>query len=145
MFNRLRVAPPGPRVADGGAALRERHLERRLLTRDRGIGLLQKLWQIPWSFVLLLCAVAAVGYVALYSAGGGAPEPYAAKHALRFGFGLVMMVSIGLVDIRVIARFAWLGYAGGVALLVLVLLHGNIGKGAQRWIDIGHCSCSHPS
>ena len=87
--------------------------------------------------MLLLCTVAAVGYVALYSAGGGAPEPYAAKHALRFGFGLVMMVSIGLVDIRVIARFAWLGYAGGVALLVLVLLHGNIGKGAQRWIDIG--------
>ncbi|RYJ02913.1 MAG: rod shape-determining protein RodA, partial [Acetobacteraceae bacterium] len=35
--------------------------ERRLLTRDRGNGVLQKLWQIPWSFVLLLCAVAAVG------------------------------------------------------------------------------------
>ncbi|MDB5375005.1 MAG: rod shape-determining protein RodA [Belnapia sp.] len=110
--------------------------ERRLLTRDRGTGVLQKLWQIPWSFVLLLCAVAAVGYVALYSAGGGA-EPYATKHALRFGFGLVLMVSIGLVDIRVIARFAWVGYAGGIALLVLVLLHGNVGKGAQRWIDIG--------
>ena len=110
--------------------------ERRLLTRDRGNGLLQKLWQIPWSFVLLLCAVAAVGYVALYSAGGGA-EPYAAKQALRFGFGVVMMISVGLVDIRVIARFAWIGYAGGIALLVLVLLHGNVGKGAQRWIDIG--------
>jgi rod shape determining protein RodA len=111
--------------------------ERRLLTRDRGNGLLQKLWQIPWSFVLLLCAVAAVGYVALYSAGGGAAEPYAAKHALRFGFGVVMMLSIALADIRFIARFAWVGYAGGVALLVLVLLHGNVGKGAQRWIDIG--------
>ncbi len=111
--------------------------ERRLLTRDRGNGLLQKLWRIPWSFVLLLCAVAAVGYVALYSAGGGAPEPYAAKHALRFAFGLVLMLSIALVDIRIIARFAWVAYAGGIALLVLVLLHGNIGKGAQRWIDIG--------
>ncbi len=111
--------------------------ERRLLTRDRGAGLLQKLWLIPWSFVLLLCAVAAVGYVALYSAGGGSPEPYAAKHALRFGFGLVLMLSIALVDIRLIARLAWLGYATGIALLVLVLLHGNVGKGAQRWIDIG--------
>ena len=29
--------------------------------------------------------MAAVGYVALYSAGNG-PEAYAAKHALRFGF-----------------------------------------------------------
>ena len=110
--------------------------ERRLLTRDRGDGLLQKFWRIPWLFVLLLSAVAAVGYVALYSAGNG-PEAYAAKHALRFGFGLVLMLSIGMVDIRLIARFAWVGYAIGVGLLVLVLLHGNVGKGAQRWIDIG--------
>lgn len=112
--------------------------ERRLLARrDQGYGILLKLWQIPWSFVLLLCLIAGIGYVALYSAGGGAPEPYAAKHAIRFGFGLVMMLCIALVDIRLIARFAWLAYAGGVALLVLVLLHGNVGKGAQRWIDIG--------
>jgi rod shape determining protein RodA len=111
--------------------------ERRLLTRDRGAGILEKLWLIPWSFVLLLCAVAAVGYVALYSAGGGAPEPYASKHALRFGFGLVMMLSIAMVDIRLIAKLSWLGYAGGVALLVLVALHGQVGKGAQRWIEIG--------
>lgn len=111
--------------------------ERRLLTRDRGAGILEKLWLIPWSFVLLLCAVAAVGYVALYSAGGGAPEPYASKHALRFGFGLVMMLSIAMIDIRLIAKLSWLGYAGGVALLVLVALHGQIGKGAQRWIEIG--------
>lgn len=111
--------------------------ERRLLTRDRGAGFLAKLWLIPWSFVLLLCAVAAVGYVALYSAGGGAPEPYASRHALRFGFGLVMMLSIALVDIRLVARLSWLGYAAGVGLLVLVALHGQVGKGAQRWIELG--------
>ena len=110
--------------------------ERRLLTRDRGDGLLEKFWRIPWLFVLLLSAVAAVGYVALYSAGNG-PEAYADKHALRFGFGLVLMLSIAVVDIRLIARLAWVGYALGVLLLVLVLLHGNVGKGAQRWIDIG--------
>jgi rod shape determining protein RodA len=110
--------------------------ERRLLTRDRGDGLLQKFWRIPWLFVLLLSAVAAVGYVALYSAGNG-PEAYADKHALRFGFGLVLMLSVAVIDIRLIARFAWVGYAIGVGLLVLVLLHGNVGKGAQRWIDIG--------
>ncbi|MEN0076084.1 MAG: rod shape-determining protein RodA [Paracraurococcus sp.] len=95
------------------------------------------MWQVPWLFVFMLCGVAAIGYVALYSAGGGSPEAYASKHALRFGFGLVIMLSISLVDIRVIARFAWVGYAIGLALLVLVLVHGNVGKGAQRWIDIG--------
>lgn len=111
--------------------------DRRLLTRDRGAGVLEKLWLVPWSFVLLLCAIAAVGYVALYSAGGGAPEPYASRHALRFGFGLVMMLSIAMVDIRVIARLSWAGYALGIALLVLVALHGQVGKGAQRWIELG--------
>ena len=28
------------------------------------------------------------------SVGGGAPEPYASKHAIRFGFGLVLMLSV---------------------------------------------------
>ncbi|WP_376090375.1 rod shape-determining protein RodA [Roseomonas sp. CCTCC AB2023176] len=116
---------------------RPQYYERRLLMRERSFGILEKLWGIPWTLVLLLCGVAAIGYVALYSAGGGAPEPYASKHAIRFGFGVVLMISIALVDIRFIARFAWVGYLGAVALLVLVLLHGNVGKGAQRWIDVG--------
>jgi rod shape determining protein RodA len=111
--------------------------ERRLLMRTHDTGILQKFWRVPWLFVLLLCALAAVGYVALYSAGGGAPEPYAAKHAVRFGFGLVLMLSIALVDIRLIQRFAWVGYVLGVGLLVLVAMHGQVGKGAQRWIDVG--------
>jgi rod shape determining protein RodA len=78
-----------------------------------------------------------VGYVALYSAGGGAAEPYAGRHAIRFGFGLVLMLSIALVDIRLIQRFAWVGYVFGIGLLVLVAMHGQVGKGAQRWIDLG--------
>ena len=90
--------------------------EKRLLTRERGSGLLQKFWQVPWPFVMLLGAVAAVGYVALYSAGGG-PEAYASKHALRFAFSLVLMLCVGLVDIRVWARVAPLAYLGGIALL----------------------------
>jgi len=111
--------------------------ERRLLLRESGAGVLDKLWRIPWLFVLLLGAVAAVGYVALYSAGGGAPEPYAQRHALRFGFGLVMMLSIAMIDVRFILRLSWVAYVGGIGLLVLVALHGEVGKGAQRWIDLG--------
>jgi rod shape determining protein RodA len=111
--------------------------EKRLLTGDRGSGVLEKFWLIPWSFVLLLSAVAAVGYVALYSAGGGDPDAYAGRHALRFGLGLVIMLSIAMVPIRLIAQLAWLGWAGAVALLLLVEFSGQVGKGAQRWIDIG--------
>jgi rod shape determining protein RodA len=96
-----------------------------------------KIFRINWIFVLLLCALATIGYVALYSAAGGSPEPYAARHIVRFGFGVLLMVSIALIDIRFIARFSWIVYAIGVALLVFVLKVGHVGKGAQRWLDIG--------
>jgi rod shape determining protein RodA len=110
--------------------------EKRLLTGDRGAGVLEKLWLIPWSFVLLLSAVAAVGYVALYSAGQG-PDAYAGRHALRFGLGLVIMLSIAMVPIRLVAQLAWVAWAGAVGLLLLVEFTGQVGKGAQRWIDVG--------
>src|SRR5580658_1833260 len=96
-----------------------------------------KIFRINWLFVLLLCALASVGYVALYSAAGGSPEPYATRHIVRFAFGLLLMVSIALVDIRIIARFSWVAYAGGIALLLLVLKIGHVGKGAQRWLELG--------
>ncbi len=110
-------------------------LERRLI-RETSFGLTSKLWQVSWLYVVLLCALASVGYVALYSAGGGA-APYASRHILRFAFGLTLMLSIALVDIRFIARFSWAAYAIGVALLVMVMLMGHTGKGAQRWIELG--------
>ena len=81
--------------------------------------------------------LAGVGYVALYSAAGGSPEPYASRHVLRFAFGLVLMLSIALLDIRFIARLAWPLYGVALALLVLVARMGHVGKGAQRWIEFG--------
>jgi len=111
-------------------------MEQRLF-RDTSIGLAGKVWGISWGYVLLLCLLAGVGYTALYSAGGGAPEPFASKHMLRFAFGLLMMLAIALIDIRFIARMSWLAYAGAIGLLVLVLRMGQVGKGAQRWIDLG--------
>ena len=99
--------------------------------------LTDKIFRINWLFVLLLCTLASVGYVALYSAAGGSPEPYATRHIVRFAFGLLLMVSIALVDIRIIARFSWVAYAVGVALLIVVLQIGHVGKGAQRWLELG--------
>jgi rod shape determining protein RodA len=110
-------------------------LDRRLI-RETSFGLTRKLWRVSWTYVLLLCVLAGVGYAALYSAGGGSADPYASRHILRFGFGLALMLSIALVDIRFIARLSWVAYAGGVTLLVLVLRMGHVGKGAQRWIDL---------
>jgi rod shape determining protein RodA len=106
------------------------------LWRQPSFDLGAKIWQISWVYVLLLCALAGVGYVALYSAGG-ASEPYASRHVLRFAAGLVLMIGIALVDIRFIARLAWPTYLVSLVLLVLVARYGHLGKGAQRWIEVG--------
>ena len=111
-------------------------IERRLW-REQSFGLTGKLLQVNWLYVLLLCALVAVGYAALYSAAGGSAEPYAARHAMRFAAGLVMMVGIALVDIRIIQKLAWPAYGVGLLLLVLVARFGHVGKGAQRWIELG--------
>lgn len=108
----------------------------RRLWHEASFDLTGKILRVNWLYVLLLCGLAAVGYTALYSAAGG-PEPYANKHVLRFGFALLMMLGIALIDIRVIARFAWPLYGVGVGLLVLVARAGHVGKGAQRWIELG--------
>jgi rod shape determining protein RodA len=107
------------------------------LWREASFDLGAKVWQINWLYVLLLCALAGVGYLALFSAAGGEPEPYAARHVLRFAAGLVLMIGIALIDIRVIARLAWPSYFISLALLVLVMRYGHVGKGAQRWIELG--------
>jgi rod shape determining protein RodA len=100
-------------------------------------GLGNKVLQINWLYVLLLCSLAGVGYAALYSAAGGSDEPYAARHILRFAVGVVLMVGIAMIDIRFIRRLAWPSYIVCLVLLVLVMRYGHAGKGAQRWIEFG--------
>jgi rod shape determining protein RodA len=111
-------------------------MERRL-SRERGMTLAEKLGSVSWTLVLLLGLMAGVGYAMLYSAAGLNAEPWAFRHGLRFGFGVLMMIGIAMVDIRIILRLAWPLYLVGVGLLVLVALHGQVGKGAQRWLDLG--------
>ncbi len=106
------------------------------LYRETDFGLIGKLWNINWLYIVLLCVLAGVGYAALYSAAGGSPEPYAARHVLRFGVGLVLMLSIAMVDIRFIARLAWPTYAMSILLLVLVA------RSPARWPRSPWCWCS---
>jgi rod shape determining protein RodA len=96
-----------------------------------------KVWQINWLYVLLLCALAGVGYATLYSVAGGSSDPYASRHVLRFTAGLVLMIGLALIDIRFIAKLAWPSYFVALVLLVLVMRVGHVGKGAQRWIELG--------
>jgi len=102
---------------------------------DMTIG--EKLGQISWSLVLLICAVASVGFAMLYSAANGNLDPWASRQIVRFGMGVALMLTIALVDIRFWMKMAWPLYGVAFVMLIAVEFVGQIGMGAQRWIDLG--------
>lgn len=83
--------------------------------------------------LLVLCLG---GLIVLYSATGGETAALARQAArLAIGFaGLFIFAQISVDQLR--AWSPWI-YAFGVALLVAVMLVGVVGKGAQRWLDLG--------
>jgi rod shape determining protein RodA len=97
----------------------------------------QKLWGVSWFLVVLICAAASVGVGMLYSVADASFDPWASRHAARFGAGLGLMLLIALIDIRHWLRVSYLLYAIALALLVAVEVSGRIGMGAQRWVDLG--------
>ena len=98
----------------------------------------QKLLDIRWLFVLLVCLIAAIGVAMLYSAANGNLQPWASRHAVRFAMGLAVMLCVALVDVRIWLRFAYVFYGISLGLLIMVEVMGFIGMGAQRWIDVGY-------
>jgi rod shape determining protein RodA len=97
----------------------------------------RKILYANWAIVLLLTAVASVGFLMLYSVAGGDLERWAEPQMKRFALGLVVMMAIGMVPIWFWRNMAGLAYLGALGLLLLVELFGTIGMGAQRWIDLG--------
>lgn len=97
----------------------------------------QKIMRLNWWLILLICCVASVGIASLYSAAGGAMDPWAMRQLVRFGVGLVGMIIIALINIKWWYRLTWPLYFIGLALLVIVEVKGRVGMGAQRWIDLG--------
>jgi rod shape determining protein RodA len=89
---------------------------------------------IPLVFgLLLLCSF---GLLILYSASGqqmGAIYNQGAR--MLFAFGL-MLLAAQISPPRLARLSIWI-FLLGVTLLILVLVIGYIGKGAQRWLDLG--------
>jgi rod shape determining protein RodA len=86
--------------------------------------------------LLAILAVGGVGMVVLYSAGDQSPD-LLVRQAVRFGIGLFVMLVAAQIPPRNLHLWTpWL-YAAGVGALVWVLVGGEMGGGARRWIDLG--------
>jgi len=110
------------------------YLEYRVRTVPTG---LRKILYINWPLVLLLIAVASIGFLMLYSVAGGSMRPWAAPQMQRFVVGMVLMFIVAMVPIWFWRNVAGLAYGSSLLLLLLVKFVGVSGMGAQRWIDIG--------
>lgn len=99
--------------------------------------LLQKIQHLSWGLIILITILACIGFTALYSAAGGNMDPWASRQITRFIIGLVGMFIVALIDIKWWHRLAYPIYIIGFILLIIVEVKGQIGMGAQRWINLG--------
>src|SRR5262245_34598864 len=76
------------------------------------------------------------GFVILYSASGQSWNRVA-DAAVRALLGGIAMCALAQVKPAFLRRLAFPLWIAGVALLVVVDITGHIGKGAQRWLDLG--------
>ncbi len=85
------------------------------------------------SFLLLLSAA---GLAILYSASGESLHAIELQIARLF-FAFCVMVLVAQIPPTTLQRSAPWVYGIGLFLLIIVLGIGHIGKGAQRWLDLG--------
>jgi len=97
----------------------------------------RKVLYLNWPIVVLLTAVAGVGFLMLYSVAGGSLTPWAEPQMKRFALGLAVMFIVSMVPVWFWRNMAAVAYAISVILLVYVEFFGAVGMGAQRWIDLG--------
>ena len=97
----------------------------------------RKILYLNWPLVFLLSAVACFGFVMLYSVAGGQADTWAKPQMYRFAVGMAAMFALAFVPMWFWRGVSVFSYVLCLLLLVAVELVGDIGMGAQRWIEFG--------
>ena len=83
----------------------------------------------------LLGVVVAFGLFVLYSATGENLAQWLSQ-CERLALALVTLVTLAQVPPSWLRRISPLLYGIGIVLLLAVAIHGSVGNGAQRWLDL---------
>jgi rod shape determining protein RodA len=84
-----------------------------------------------------LAAVITIGFAVVYSASGQNLN-IMEHHIANLGVAVAAMVVIArFASPQYLRLFAPIAYVLGIVLLVVVDFTGHVGKGAQRWLDVG--------
>ncbi|NRB56112.1 MAG: rod shape-determining protein RodA [Salinicola sp.] len=89
----------------------------------------------PWLLSILVLLIS-FGLVVLYSASGMSTSTTMAQ-ASRMGVALLGAIVIAQFSPVTLLRWTPVAYGGGLLMLVAVEIMGDIGMGAQRWLEIG--------
>ncbi|MGB0901294.1 rod shape-determining protein RodA [Halocynthiibacter sp.] len=98
---------------------------------------LRKVLYMNWPLVVLLSTICGVGFLMLYSVAGGSFTPWAEPQMKRFAMGMVAMFFVAMVPVWFWRNMAALAYLVSLILLIAVELFGEVGMGAQRWVNLG--------
>lgn len=91
---------------------------------------------IDFFLLFALLALTALGLIVLYSASNG-DSMLVLRQIARLSIAFVVMIIVAQIPPEKMRLWIPWIYLVGVILLVAVLIIGDIGKGAQRWLDLG--------
>jgi len=91
---------------------------------------------IDLPLLLSLLLLSTIGLFVLYSAGDQNME-LITRQLVRLLIGFSIMIGIAQISPAVIQRWAPWIFGIGLFMLIAVLLLGEMGKGAQRWLNLG--------
>lgn len=97
------------------------------------------LWQklhIDLPLLLGILSLMALGLFIVYSAGGQNMD-IVIRQAIRLGIALAVMLAVAQIPPLSYRKWAVPVFVLGLLMLAAVLLFGHVGKGAQRWLDLG--------
>jgi rod shape determining protein RodA len=83
-----------------------------------------------------LAGISLFGLFVLYSAAGDNTSLWLSQLA-RIGIGFTLMIALAQVPDHFLRMLSPAVYALGLLLLCIVAVAGDVGKGAQRWLDLG--------
>ncbi|RJQ53980.1 MAG: rod shape-determining protein RodA [Nitrospiraceae bacterium] len=95
-------------------------------------------------FLIVIVVIALIGVMTIYSSTrpllGTAQESFYLKQLNWIILSLGCFFLALFIDYRWFMRFSYVFYIIGILLLVLVLIAGRKGMGAQRWLNLGFLS-----
>ena len=101
-----------------------------------GMARLLRALKLDGMLLSALVAVSVFGLFVLFSAAGDNSALWFSQLA-RIGIGFALLVALSQVPDHFLRMLSPVAYLLGLVLLVVVAFAGDIGKGAQRWLDLG--------